>query len=51
MPMNSAKAYLDEKYSANIPLMLRVIDTYGEAKGFEKINQLETLDQLKKLAE
>jgi len=49
-PMNSARAYLDEKYSINIPLMLDVVDKFGPEKAFEKIHDLETIDQLKELA-
>jgi hypothetical protein len=51
LPTNYARAYLDEKYSANIPLMQRVIDKYGGKDAFKKIHSIETLDQLKKLAE
>jgi len=50
-PMNYARAYLDEKYSAHIPLMQGVIQKYGGKEAFKKIHSIETLDQLRQLAE
>ncbi|MFC1756601.1 hypothetical protein ACFLZC_00360 [Patescibacteria group bacterium] len=46
MPINSAKAIIGLRYSANIPLMIDFVKRFGSKKAFRMLLEIESFDQI-----